>query len=109
MQELAAVNNPQSLPSKLLHSVPAEDDSEWTSRLYKIPDITFSTIYELLVDRKILLKRVSYLECIVDKRTEAVTRESQSDRVIAKLDPSSSEQSGMDASKTDDVNFVPVE
>lgn len=68
------MNNSQSLSSKLLHSVPAEDDSEWTSRLYKIPDITFSIIYEFLVDRKILLKRVSYLECIADKRAEVVTK-----------------------------------
>ena len=84
-EKLAAVTNSLSLPSKLLHSVPAEDDPEWTSRLYKIPDINFSSIYEFLVDWKVLLKRVSYLECVADKQAEAVTGEGsdikQNDRV----------------------------
>jgi len=46
-RNFAAVINPLSLPSKLLHSVPADDDSEWTSKLHKIPDVNFSSIYNL--------------------------------------------------------------
>lgn len=57
---------------KLLQSVPDAQDSQWTSRLYDLPKITFSTIYEHLVDRKIILHKVSYLEGISDKRAETV-------------------------------------
>ena len=57
---------------KLLQSVPDAEDSQWTSRLYHLPKIIFRTIYEHLVDRKIILHKVSYLEGISDKRAETV-------------------------------------
>jgi len=55
------------------------------------------------------------LECIADKQAESVTSESkdidvykQSDRVLAKLNSSSREESEIDASRTDDAIYVPV-
>ena len=59
-RKLAAAQQPRSVSFELLHSLPSADDPQWTKRLYKIPKITFSTIY----DRKVLLKRVSYLESV---------------------------------------------
>ena len=45
-------------------------DPQWTTKLCKLPKITFGTIYDFLVDRKVLLKKVSYLESIADRRAE---------------------------------------
>ena len=46
------------------------DDQQWTTKLCDLPKITFSTIYNFLVERKVLLQRVSYLESLVDRRAE---------------------------------------
>ena len=62
-----AAKNPQSGMMKLLQAVPNVDDQQWTTNL---PKITFSTIYIFLVERKVLLQRVSYLECLADRRAE---------------------------------------
>ena len=43
------------------------DYPQWTSQLYQLPKVTFSTIYHLIVDRKVYLKKVSYLEEIAEK------------------------------------------
>ncbi|XP_065899160.1 uncharacterized protein [Dysidea avara] len=40
-----------------------------TSQLHKLPKVSYSTIYGFLVDRKVLLRKVGYLEEIVDKNT----------------------------------------
>ena len=77
---VAAAAAAESLPSRLLHPVPAADDTLWTSRLYRIPKITFSTIYDFLVDRKVLLRRVSYLEGIADKRAEIISTNCEQDK-----------------------------
>ena len=37
-----------------------------TKQLVQLPRVTFSTIYEFLVDRKVILPKVSYLENIAD-------------------------------------------
>ena len=71
-QKLAGTQGSQSISLNLLQSIPDAKDSRWTSRLYDLPNITFSTIYEHLVDRKMLLHKVSYLEGIADKRAETV-------------------------------------
>ena len=114
-RKLAAAHTPQSLASRLLCSLPAEDDPQWTNRLYKIPKITFSTIYDFLVDRKVLLRRVSYLECIADKRAEEVTKGNkvdpqqagkEEDKVYPKVVSSPKQQTQVDlqqSSKSDDV------
>jgi len=77
--KLAAVQHPKSLTSKLLCSFPNEDDPQWTNRLYKTPEVSFSTIYDFLVDRKVLLKRVSYLESVADKRAEEIQGHTERD------------------------------
>ena len=71
-RKLAGTQSSQSVSLNLLQSIPDAKDSRWTSRLYDLPNITFSTIYEHLVDRKMLLHKVSYLEGIADKRAETV-------------------------------------
>ena len=51
----------QSLSCRLLQSVPPSDDLQWTSQLHKLPKVTYNTIYDFLVDRKVLLKKASHL------------------------------------------------
>ena len=62
----------QSVSLNLLQSIPDTKDSRWTSRLYDLPNTTYGTIYEQLVDWKMLFHKVSYLEGIADKRAETV-------------------------------------
>ena len=115
-RKLAAVQNPQSLTSKLLLSIPNENDPLWENRLYRIPKITFSTIYDFLVDRKVLLRRVSCLECIADKRAEEVHNFTKGDK--GEVDTckeegkvNSKEQTQVDSqwSSESDCVYVPVE
>ena len=70
-RKLAAAQHPKSLTSMLSCSFPSEDDPQWTNRLYKIPEVSFSTIYDFLVDRKVLLKRVSYLESVAAEEIQS--------------------------------------
>ena len=58
------------MPFKLLQAVPDISDPEWTTNLFKLPKITFESIYDVLVDRKVLLKKVSDLESVTDSRAE---------------------------------------
>lgn len=41
--------------------------------------VTFGTIYDFLVDRKVLLKQVSYLERIADRRAALLTNPEEED------------------------------
>ena len=61
-----------SVNAKLFQSVPDAQDIHWTNRVYNIPKITFGTIYDYLVDRKVILNKISCLERMADKRTKAV-------------------------------------
>ena len=70
-----ATSSPISV--RLMQSVPAPEDIQWTNRLYNLPGITFGTIYDHLVDRKVVLKKVGYLENIADQRADAVLRRDQ--------------------------------
>ena len=48
-----------SFDDALLQSIPPAKDAHWTKALYKAPKVTFGTIYKFLVDRKVLLKKLS--------------------------------------------------
>lgn len=74
-----AGRNPQCLSFKLLEALPGVNDPQWTTRLYKLPKVTFGTIYDFLVDRKVLLKQVSYLESIADRRAELLSNPEEED------------------------------
>ena len=71
-QKLATVSDASSVNAKLFQSVPDAQDVHWTNRLYNIPKITFGTIYDYLVDRKVILNKISCLESMADKRAKAV-------------------------------------
>jgi len=66
-----ASKQPDSLSFQLLQAVPPTNDPEWTSQLHKLPKVTYSTIYNFLVDRKVPLKKVSYLESVADENAVA--------------------------------------
>ena len=59
----------------ILRSLPEYDYPQWTSQLYQLPKVTFSTIYHLIVDRKVYLKKVSYLEEIAEKSPDSSNEE----------------------------------
>ena len=67
-RKLSAAEEPNSLHQRLLESVPEADDPQWISKLYDLPKINFDTMFDYLVECQVLLKRVSPLEGIVDKR-----------------------------------------
>lgn len=46
--------------------MPSKEDLEWTKKLNRLPTITFATIYNFLVSRKVFLKRVRDIEIVVD-------------------------------------------
>ena len=71
-QKLDASSIPGSMSVTLFQSVPSAQDKEWTSRLYNVPNVTLGTIYDYLVDRKLVLMKVTCLESVADKRAEAV-------------------------------------
>ena len=52
-----AAKNPISQSYKLLQALPSISDPQWTTMLCKLPKITFGTIYDFLVDRKVFLKK----------------------------------------------------
>ena len=61
-RKLIGIHKSDSEPHHLLNSLPLPDDEQWTKQLQDLPTITFNTIYDFLVDRKILMKKVSHLE-----------------------------------------------
>lgn len=67
-RKLTAIHNPDSGPHALLQSLPSPDDVQWTKSLQCLPTITFNTIYDFLVDRKILLKKVSHIEYATERQ-----------------------------------------
>ena len=71
-QKLVTVSGTSPVNAKLFESVPDAKDSHWTSRLYNLPKITFGTIYDYLVDRKVVLNKISSMESMADKRAEAI-------------------------------------
>ena len=57
---------------KLIQSVPKANDVHWTKDFHKSPKVTFSTIYEFLVECQVLLKKVVYIECVLEKRDSSM-------------------------------------
>lgn len=78
-----AAQKPESLSSKIFHSLPKLDDPLWTKQLIQLPKITFSVIYDFLVDRKVILWKVSYLESVADVRAEKYSQNDTEDESIS--------------------------
>ena len=66
LQTTAAKN--KSSDANLIQSIPRPNDVQWTKHLYKVPKITFGSIYRFLVERKVLLRKANHVENIVDQR-----------------------------------------
>ena len=56
----------------LVQSIPKINDHLWTKELYKAPKVTYSTIYKFLVERKVLLRKASHIENIIENRDTSV-------------------------------------
>ena len=78
-RKLATTRGSSPTSVRLMQSVPTPGDIQWTSRLYNLPGITFGTIYNHLVDRKVVLKKIACLENIADERAEAVLQHASGD------------------------------
>jgi len=74
-KKLTSMLLPESLSYDLLRALPKYDDPLWTSRLYDSSKVRFSTIYHLLVDRKVSLKKISYFEEIVERAQDSTSEE----------------------------------
>ena len=48
---------------------------QWTKQLQCLPTITFNTIYDFLVDHKILLKKVSHIENVTESQEQLSSEE----------------------------------
>ena len=65
--QVAQLNkNPEDVT--LLRTIPDIKDSLWTKEIYKAPSVTFGTIYQFLVERKVLIKKANHLESVIDRR-----------------------------------------
>ena len=62
VQRKLLATNREPLDVKLIQSVPKANDVHWTKDLHKSPKVTFSIIYEFLVERKVLLKKAVHIE-----------------------------------------------
>ena len=71
-----------------------------------------------MVDRKVLLRRVSYLECIADKQAEEVAKGNkadsqqagkETDKVNTKVVSSPKEQTQVDLQQSTKTEYVPAE
>jgi len=69
-----ASGNPQYSSPKILDALPDVSDPEWTTRLYKL---TFGTIFDFLVDRRVFFRKVSHLESIADRRADILANEEE--------------------------------
>ena len=63
----------------LLQSIPKPEDPLWTKSLIQIPKVTYSRIYEFLVDRKVSRKRVNRLETLPGIRAENLIHKEESE------------------------------
>jgi len=62
---------PSSTETVLLQSIPKANDSHWSKEMYKIPKITFSTIYQFLVERKALVQKADHVDNIIERRNSS--------------------------------------
>ena len=53
----------------LLQSIPKLNDKLWSKQIYKIPKITFGTIYDFLVECKMLAQKANCIDNIIEKVT----------------------------------------
>jgi len=52
----------------LVRTIPDIKDSLWSTEIYKAPKVTFSSIFQFLVDRKILEKKANSIENVIERR-----------------------------------------
>jgi len=53
----------------LLQSIPKPTDKLWSKQIYKVPKVTFGTIYDFLVERKVLAQKANPLMTLLKKET----------------------------------------
>ena len=64
--KVTSIHKPGSEPHRFLQFLPSNDDTQWTKQLWSLPSITFSTIYDSLVSRNVLLKKVQHIENVAE-------------------------------------------
>jgi len=56
----------------VLQSIPKSNDVHWSKQIYCIPKITFGTIFDFLVDCKVLARKANYIDDATEKRDSSL-------------------------------------
>ena len=96
-----AAGNPQYLSLKILDALPDVSDPEWTTKLYKLHKATFGVIFDFLVEKRVLFRKVSHLESIADRGADMLANEEEG------VHPSAGEE--IHESSNDRLLGIPVE
>jgi len=56
----------------VLQSIPKPNDKQWSKQIYNLPKITFGTIYDFLVERKVLARKANYVDDIIERRENSL-------------------------------------
>ena len=52
----------------LVQAIPDVKDNLWSNEIYKAPKVTYSSIFQFLVDRKVLIKKANHIENVIERR-----------------------------------------
>lgn len=58
-----------------IQSIPTAKDKLWTKELYKAPKISFGTIFNFLVDSKVLIKKAVHVENVMEIKEKCTIEE----------------------------------
>jgi len=52
----------------LVQAIPDVKDSLWSNEIYKAPKVTYSCIFQFIVDHKVLIKKANHIENVIERR-----------------------------------------
>ena len=61
-------SNNSSEDVALVRTIPDMNDKLWSKEIYKAPKVTFSSIFQFLVDRKVLIRKANHVDNVIEKR-----------------------------------------
>ena len=63
--------SPMNVETIFLQCIPKSNDTQWSKEIYRIPKVTFSTIYQFLVEHKVLVKKADCIDDIIERRNSS--------------------------------------
>ena len=52
----------------MVQAIPDVKDSLWSNEIYKAPKVTYSCIFQFIVDHKVLIKKANHIENVIERR-----------------------------------------